>query len=112
MPFQDSSVDAVIGNMVLHHCPHPKMAISEMARVLRPDGRIAVSDLQEHSYEWLRKEHADLWLGFKMEDVAIMMKETGLDKVKVDTLSSCCSTVEEDQQVTIPMFLASAQKQP
>src|SRR5437879_13389258 len=110
MPLQDSSVDAVIGNMVLHHCPHPEIAISEMSRVLKLGGRIAISDLQEHSYEWLRKEHADLWLGFRMEDVAVMMKENRVDDVKVDTLYSCCSTVQDQQQVTIPMFLASALK--
>jgi ubiquinone/menaquinone biosynthesis C-methylase UbiE len=110
MPLQDSSVHAVVGNMVLHHCPHPKIAISEMSRVLKTGGRIAISDLQEHSYEWLRKEHADLWLGFKLEDVAIMMKENGLDNVKVETLSSCCSSVGEEQEVRIPMFLASAWK--
>jgi hypothetical protein len=45
-----------------------------------------------------------------MEEVAMMMKENGLDNVKVDTLSSCCSTVQEEQQVKIPMFLASALK--
>ena len=110
MPLQDSSVDAVIGNMVLHHCPHPETAISEISRVLKPGGRIAISDLQEHSHEWLRKEHADLWLGFRMEDVVVMMKENGLDNVKADALSSCCSSVEEEQQVKIPMFLASAMK--
>jgi hypothetical protein len=81
-----------------------------MSRVLKPGGRIAISDLQEHNYEWLRKEHADLWLGFKTEYVAAMMKKNGLDKVKVDTLYSCCSTVQEEQQVKIPMFLASALK--
>ena len=110
MMLSDSSVDVVIGNMILHHCPHPKTAISEMARVLKPRGRIAISDLQEHGHEWLRKDHADLWLGFKTEDVAMMMKETGLDNVKVDTLSSCCSSTQEEQQVKIPMFLASARK--
>src|SRR5437667_5800536 len=110
MSLQDSSVDAVIGNMVLHHCPHPEIAISEMSRVLKPGGRIAISDLQEHSYEWLRKEHADLWLGFRLEEDSTMMKETGLDKVKVDTLSGWCCTVQEEQQVKIPMFLASALK--
>src|SRR5437667_4688535 len=110
MQLPDSSVDVVIGNMVLHHCPHPETAIAEMARVLKPGGRVVISDLQEHGYEWLRKEHADLWLGFRMEEVSTMMKENGLDKVKVDTLSSCCSTVQEEQQVKIPMFLASALK--
>jgi ubiquinone/menaquinone biosynthesis C-methylase UbiE len=110
MPLKDSSVNAVIGNMVLHHCPRPEIAISEMSRVLKPGGRIAISDLQKHDYEWLRKEHADLWLGFKMEDVAVMMRKTGLDKVKAETLSSCCSSIEEEQHVSIPMFLASALK--
>jgi len=111
MQLPDSSVNVVIGNMVLHHCPHPKAAVAEMSRVLEPGGRIAFSDLQEHSHEWLRKEHADLWLGFKMEDIAVMLKENGLEKVNVDALSSCCSSTQGEQVVKIPMFLASAQKQ-
>jgi len=110
MQLPDSSVNVVIGNMVLHHCPHPKTAIAEMSRVLKPGGRIAFSDLQEHSHEWLRKEHADLWLGFKMEDIAVMLKDNGLEKVSVDALSSCCSSTQGEQAVKIPMFLASAQK--
>ena len=110
MQLPDSSINVVIGNMVLHHCPHPKAAVAEMSRVLRPGGRIAFSDLQEHSHEWLRKEHADLWLGFKMEDIALMLKENGLAKVNVDALSSCCSSTQDEQGVKIPMFLASAQK--
>jgi ubiquinone/menaquinone biosynthesis C-methylase UbiE len=110
MPLQDSSVDVVIGNMVLHHCPHPRVAFSEMSRVLKLNGRIAISDLQAHNYEWLRKEHADLWLGFKTEEVASMMIEAGLRNVRVETLSSCCSSVEDGQQVKIPMFLAFGRK--
>jgi ubiquinone/menaquinone biosynthesis C-methylase UbiE len=111
MQLPDSSIDVVIGNMVLHHCPHPKMAIAEMARVLKPGGRIAISDLQEHNHEWLRREHADLWLGFKMGDVLAMMKKNRLENVRVDTLSSCCSSTQGEQKVKIPMFLASAKKQ-
>ena len=110
MQLPDSSVNVVIGNMVLHHCPNQKTAIAEMSRVLKPGGRIALSDLQEHSHEWLRKEHADLWLGFKMEDIAVMLKDNGLEKVSVDALSSCCSSTQDEQAVKIPMFLASAQK--
>jgi ubiquinone/menaquinone biosynthesis C-methylase UbiE len=111
MQLLDSSVDVVIGNMVLHHCPHPETAIAEMARVLKPRGRIAISDLQEHGYEWLRREHADLWLGFKMEDVLGMMKKAHLENVKANELSTCCTSTQEERSVKIPMFLASAQRQ-
>ena len=110
MPLQDASVDVIVGNMVLHHCPHPRVAFSEMSRVLRVNGRVAISDLQEHNHEWLRKEHADLWLGFKLEEVESMMMEVGLGHLRVEALSSCCSSLEEGQQVKIPMFLASGRK--
>lgn len=110
MPLQEASVDVIVGNMVLHHCPHPRVAFSEMSRVLKPRGRIAISDLQEHNYEWLRKEHADLWLGFKIEEVESMMTEVGLGHVRVEKSSSCCSSLEDGQQVKIPMFLASGRK--
>ena len=58
------AVDAAVANMVLHHAPEPAAMIAEMARVTRPGGWVAVTDESEHTYEWMRSEHADLWLGF------------------------------------------------
>jgi ubiquinone/menaquinone biosynthesis C-methylase UbiE len=110
IPLADSSVDSVIGNMILHHCPRPEVAVKEMARVLVPGGRLVLSDLQEHDYESLRKDHADLWLGFKMERVKNILNEAGLKHATVEALSSCCSTTRENEEVKIPMFLATAQK--
>jgi len=110
IPLPNSSVDAVIGNMVLHHCPNPEVAVREMARVLVPGGRRVLSDLQEHSYESLRKEHADLWMGFKMDYVRTTMQHAGLEDISVETLSYCCSETKEDAQIRIPMFLAAGHK--
>lgn len=110
IPLPDSSVDSVIGNMMLHHCPRPAVAVNEMARVLGRGGILVLSDLQEHSYESLRKEHADLWLGFKLEHIKSLLEQAGLESVNASALSSCCSETRGEGQLKIPMFLATGHK--
>lgn len=110
IPLPDGSVNVVIGNMILHHCLNPEIAIKDMARVLAPDGRLALSDLQQHNYEFLQEEHADRWLGFEVDRVRSMMYKAAFENVRVDALDSCCSTTAEHGQVKIPMFLASGRK--
>ncbi len=112
IPLDYNSVDVVMGNMILHHCPNPSVAIREMVRVLKPQGRIALSDLQEHSFESLRTEHADIWLGFNMKEVEDMMREAGIGNARVRGLTSCCSTDQAGQTVQIPMFMANGVKGP
>jgi len=70
LPLDDDSVDAAVANMVLHHAQDPTAMLTEMARVVRPDGMVAITDEVEHAYEWMRTEQADLWLGFAEQDVA------------------------------------------
>jgi len=43
LPFPDGSVDRVIASEVLEHIPDDATAIAEIARVLTPGGRVAVS---------------------------------------------------------------------
>jgi SAM-dependent methyltransferase len=40
LPFPDASFDAVLCTHVAEHLPHPEAAFGEMARVLRPGGRL------------------------------------------------------------------------
>ncbi len=110
IPLPDASVNAVIGNMILHHCLNPDVTLKDMARVLAPRGRLALSDLQQHNYEFFRKEHADRWLGFNIPRVRIMLDRAGFDDINVRALESCCSTTIEHGQVKIPMFLASGRR--
>jgi len=110
IPLPDGSANAVIGNMILHHCLNPELAIKETARVLAPGGRLALSDLQQHNYEFLREEHADRWLGFEISRVRSMLDLAGFDGIRVEPLESCCSTTAEHGQVEIPMFLACGRK--
>ena len=43
LPFADGSFDAVVGNLVINHVPSPERVIRELARVLAPQGAIALS---------------------------------------------------------------------
>jgi len=43
LPFPDASFDAVVSNLLVPHLPRPEAGIVELARVLKPGGRLAVS---------------------------------------------------------------------
>jgi arsenite methyltransferase len=45
LPVDDGSVDAVISNGVLNLVPLKDRAIAEMARVLKPGGRLQIADI-------------------------------------------------------------------
>src|SRR5208283_4525780 len=42
LPLRDNTVDAVVSTAVLQLVPNPTAALAEMARVLRPGGRLAI----------------------------------------------------------------------
>jgi ubiquinone/menaquinone biosynthesis C-methylase UbiE len=107
LPLADGEVDAVLGNMVLHHAPDPAGAIREMARALRPGGRLVITDADTHNYEWLRTEQHDRWLGFERADVARWFNEAGLTDVSVgDTHEMCTPSSECGTKAAITIFLA------
>jgi ubiquinone/menaquinone biosynthesis C-methylase UbiE len=111
IPLDDASVDTVVGNMVLHHCPEPEAAIREMVRVLKPNGSLVLADLEPHNEEWMKDEMADVWLGFDPLDVERWLERAGLEEVTVETLrTKCCGESVAGRKVNIPVFLAKGTK--
>lgn len=100
LPLADGSQDAVFANMYLHHCPDPLSAIREMGRVLKPGGRLVISDMDAHPYGWLKEEMADEWQGFERDDLRLWLKEAGLVNVFVDCTGEQCCAQSDDAGLT------------
>ncbi|UCE86249.1 MAG: metalloregulator ArsR/SmtB family transcription factor [Deltaproteobacteria bacterium] len=88
LPLRDAEVDAAFAHMVLHYLPSPADGIREMARVVRPDGRVVIVDFVSHELEWMRQELGVLWLGFELEDVRQWLSGAGLRDVRVDAVAT------------------------
>ena len=118
LPLADASVDAVFANMYLHHCADPLAAIGEMARVLKPGGRLLISDMDRHEHAWFKDEMADEWLGFDRAEVRDWLRAAGLVNTIVDcTGQSCCAqsrnpaiTDAAGRTARISVFLARGAK--
>ena len=79
LPVADSEVDTAVACMVLHHLSDPLKALAEAHRALRDGGELVIVDLHQHQDESLRQSMADLWLGFRPEEVKGWLKKLGFE---------------------------------
>jgi ubiquinone/menaquinone biosynthesis C-methylase UbiE len=77
VPIRTGTVDLAFLSQALHHARHPERAMAEAWRILKPNGRIAILDLNRHHFEEAREMYADLWLGFTELEIERFLKDAG-----------------------------------
>jgi SAM-dependent methyltransferase len=87
LPFEDASFDTAIAHNVLEHIPDDRMALSELARVLRPDGvallSVPIVDAWDETYEDPGQSAPDLRdLHFNQHDHFRLYGRDFIDRVR------------------------------
>ncbi len=112
MNIPDNYVEYAFANMYLHHVEDPMVAIKEMTRILKPGGKLIITDLDEHNHEFLKTEQNDRWLGFGREDISKWFASANLKDIEVNCVDeNCCSNSNtSDDKAEISIFIASGIK--
>jgi SAM-dependent methyltransferase len=89
LPIEDETVDVIISNCVVNLAPEKLKVFQEAHRVLKPDGRLMVSDLvtQEELPESVRNSF-DAWAGciagaLEKDEYLDKIKQAGFQNVKI-----------------------------
>ena len=78
LPLESASLDLALVVHLLHHVADPSAALSEVARVLRPGGRLVIADVLPHPYEEYRRTMGHVWLGFGRPAIEAEFTQAGL----------------------------------
>jgi SAM-dependent methyltransferase len=84
LPFRDNTVDAVVSLAVLQLIPDPAAALAEMARVLRPGGRLAIMVPTVGSTAWIWRMVPNVGAHvFDDDEIGDILEDNGFASVRV-----------------------------
>ena len=84
LPMGPRSVDIVFVDLVLHHMQTPAQAIMEIKRILKPGGRLVITDIQKYSDGEFQTALRGKWMGFYPGDLRHWMKSAGFSNIIVN----------------------------
>lgn len=112
IPIESNSVDYVFANMFLHHVKNPSIVIKEMNRILRPGGKLIITDLDEHNFSFLKTEQYDVWMGFDRKIIKKWFKDSNFKNITINCVgSNCCANSKcGSDKASISIFVAYGEK--
>ena len=88
IPIDEARLDLATLMLVLHHVPEPDKALAEVARVLKPGGRVVIVDMLPHDRDAYRQQMGHVWLGFPEDDMRRLMIDAGFGTPRIVALPS------------------------
>ena len=86
LPIDDERLDAAVLALVLHHVPDPAKALKDVARVVRPGGRVLIIDMLPHDRDGYRQQMGHVWLGFADDHIRTLLSDAGFASVRTISL--------------------------
>jgi len=86
LPLEAGELDAALLSLVLHYSPDPARALTEVARVLQPGGRVLVVDMLPHDREEYQQQMGHVWLGFSDKQMSRLLTGAGFGNVRIRAL--------------------------
>ena len=86
LPLGDCLVDLAVSYMVMHHLAEPQIALIDACRIIKPGGRLLITDLTPHKNEKLREQYSHVWLGFEPKQFKSWVEKTGFTEVETTLL--------------------------
>jgi ArsR family transcriptional regulator len=83
LPLKNGELDAAVLSLVLHYAPDPARALGEVARVVKPGGRVLVVDMLPHEHEEYQQQMGHVWLGFSEKRITRELTSAGFEHVRV-----------------------------
>ncbi len=86
LPLDPGELDCAMLALVLHYAPHPANALDEVARVVKPGGRLLVVDMLPHEREEYQQQMGHVWLGFAETQMSRFLTGAGFSDIRIRVL--------------------------
>ncbi len=90
LDFPDQTFDAVVSTLMMHHLPDDlkRQGLSEIARVLKPGGRLVIADFKrpENAQDQRARHGRHGAMGSGIQDLPALVKDAGFSQVETEEM--------------------------